>query len=146
MPPSSLARPRRGKGLRGASSGGQLTGGFAMATTDDRRPAAGVDQARYCSQCGHPVDGNFCSQCGTMVATTVTMPTVAGAPPHTQPTDTPASVSRGRVGLIAAGAALGLAAVAVAVIILSSGSSAPNRSAPPPSATLSAAGTYRQKL
>ena len=125
-----------------------------MAMTDDPRGTA-VDQAHYCRQCGHPVDGNFCSGCGTMVATTVTMPAVAGTPPHSPSADTPPhsppsgkppSVSRGRVGLIAAGAALGLAAVAVAVIILSVGSSTSRRATPPPSATLAAAGNYRQKL
>jgi hypothetical protein len=102
-----------------------------MATTEDPRGVS--SQTRYCSQCGHEVDGTFCSQCGTLVATTVTMPAIGG------PQAPSGRGSRPRAALIAAGGALALAAVVAAVIILAAGSGSSTPSG-------SGAGSYQQRL
>ncbi|MGA2925535.1 MAG: zinc ribbon domain-containing protein [Solirubrobacteraceae bacterium] len=101
-----------------------------MAATGD--PLGVSSQTRYCSQCGHEVDGNFCSQCGTMVATTVTMPAIGGSQaPHGRG-------SRSRAPMIAGGVALALAAVVAAVIILAGGSGSSTASG--------SGGSYQQRL
>jgi hypothetical protein len=102
-----------------------------MATTEDPRGVS--SQTRYCSQCGHEVDGTFCTQCGTMVATTVKMPAIGG------PQAPSGRGARPRAALIAAGGALALAAVAAAVIILAAGSGSSTPSG-------SGASSYQQRL
>lgn len=84
-----------------------------MATID--RNDAVTERARFCPECGHRSDGaNFCPGCGHNMGfaadRTLAGPSVQAASGGRKP--------RGRGGLIAAGGALGVAAIAVAAIIV----------------------------
>jgi hypothetical protein len=88
-------------------------------------------QLRFCPECGHPAaEGRFCKVCGHSLDAVVSEQTSG------KPSGPPA---RSRGALIAAGAAVGLAAIAVAAIILLTGSSS---SAP----TSNPSSVYKQKL
>lgn len=87
-----------------------------MATVD--RKDTGTERPRFCPECGHPAgDANFCPGCGHNMGFAADRTL---ADPSVQP---PAGGRRPRVALIAACAALGVAAVAVAAVILLSGGS-----------------------
>jgi hypothetical protein len=88
-------------------------------------------QLRFCPECGHPAgEGRFCSVCGHSLDS-------FSEPPAGKHSSSPA---RSRGALIAAGAAVGLAAVAVAAIILLTGGSSSTPTSNPGSAG------YQQKL
>lgn len=98
-----------------------------MATID--RSDAVTERARFCPECGQPSDGaNFCPGCGHNMGfaadRTLADPSVQAAPGGRPP--------RGRIAVILAGATLGLAAVAVAVVVLL-GSSTSSKAARPAS-------------
>ena len=100
-----------------------------MATIE--RNVTATKQLRFCPECGHPAgEGRFCSVCGHSLDS-------FSEPPAGKHSSSPA---RSRGALIAAGAAVGLAAVAVAAIILLTGGSSSTPTSKPSSAG------YQQKL
>lgn len=104
----------------------------AMATMD--REDVGAKRARFCPECGHEAgDANFCPGCGHNMGfaadRTLADPSVQASTRRTP---------RGRVAIIAACATLGIAAVAVAMVILLSGGGK--------TTSINAAAAYQQKL
>ncbi len=120
-----------------------------IAITDERAADSDgqTERAHYCPQCGHlSTEGRFCTDCGHPLDTAATsdvrgaeQPTIAAPPPPTSPPPAvgappAANAPRSRIALIVAGGALGLIAIAVAAIILLTGSNS------------NTADPYRQKL
>jgi hypothetical protein len=103
-----------------------------MATIDEQPAAKG--NARLCPYCGCPAgDAKFCPECSYQLDTTATTwngmravdadqagPATTGAMPAVPPPGSTAK-RRSRLALILAGLALGLAAIAVAAIVLLNG-------------------------
>lgn len=58
-----------GVGMMNMASGGVM-GGVATnsAPAQNNNQAAAASGAKFCTNCGSPVDGAFCSKCGNKVA------------------------------------------------------------------------------
>jgi hypothetical protein len=130
-----------------------------MALTDEDAPT--VEQQGFCTSCGQPAGtGHFCANCGAAIQTRTSAPvapplnsnsTGAGGaiPPPTFTTTTttpPATPRRNSRGLLIALGALGLVAVAVAVVILTTRGGGSPAKHPKVAAAPSAAAVYRTKL
>lgn len=99
-----------------------------MATIERNETA--TKQLRFCPECGHPAgEGRFCSVCGHSLDAVSEQTSGKRSGPR----------ARSRGALVAAGAAVGLAAIAVAAIILLTGGSSSAPTSNPSSA-------YQQKL
>ena len=126
-----------------------------MAIIDEHEQTTATEHVHYCPSCGEPV-GNFryCTNCGHAIPLpTATAGDGVGAEPPPAPppapplapppagAPSPERSGRTRILVISLAALLGLAAIAIAAVVLASGNSSRNSTA-----VSGADGVYRQKL